>query len=109
LETLSVQQLVDCSHEGANEGCNGGDAPNAFKYVKNNGGLQLDQDYPYISNITDVPNPQCAYDRSKRAVQITGHVILPYFDEDALLQAVGFYGPVAVSFDARHTSFDDYK
>ncbi|KAG5443674.1 Digestive cysteine proteinase 3 [Clonorchis sinensis] len=109
LETLSTQQLIDCSLEYGNGGCTGGDSVTSFKYLKESGGLERDRDYPYVSDKTIRPNPECKFDWTKCAAEVTGFVVLPYHDEDAILQAVGFYGPVAISVDSRLQSFKDYK
>jgi len=46
---LSVQQMVSCDSDGWNAGCNGGDPPGAFDWLKDNGGLAHATDYPYSS------------------------------------------------------------
>ncbi|TGZ66238.1 hypothetical protein CRM22_005423 [Opisthorchis felineus] len=109
LETLSTQQLIDCSSQYGNKGCAGGDAVLSFRYLKDADGLQRDQDYPYISDKTLRPNPECKFDSTKWNAEVNAFVVLPKFDEDALLQAVGFYGPVAISVDSRLQSFKDYR
>ncbi|GAA43174.2 cysteine proteinase 3, partial [Clonorchis sinensis] len=109
LETFSPQQLVDCIQGDTTNGCNGGYPSEAFEYVENVGGLELERDYPYVSVATGLPNPFCGYDQTKQQVKLTSHVILPSGDEEALLQAVSIYGPIAILFDASHPSFKDYE
>ena len=45
--SLSEQQLVSCSLE-VNQGCDGGFASEAFKYVIENGGINTEAAYPYL-------------------------------------------------------------
>ena len=45
--SLSEQQLVACS-TGMNQGCDGGYASEAFKYVIENGGINTEVNYPYL-------------------------------------------------------------
>ena len=49
LISLLEQELVDCDVHGEDQGCNGGEMDEAFKFIIKNGGLTTESDYPYTA------------------------------------------------------------
>uniref|UniRef100_A0A8D2LQC4 Cathepsin L1-like n=1 Tax=Varanus komodoensis TaxID=61221 RepID=A0A8D2LQC4_VARKO len=100
LVPLSEQNLIDCSQKLGNHGCHGGYITRAFQYVRDNGGLNSEQDYPY---------PACHYNPQNRMANCSSLVMLPQGSEVALEQAVATVGPVSVAVDAKNFPFHFYK
>ncbi|XP_071956241.1 procathepsin L-like [Antedon mediterranea] len=99
LISLSEQQLLDCSNGYGNNGCEGGLMDNGFKYIKANGGIASEANYPY-----NAENDMCKFDASMVAATVNGYIDVMSYSED-LLNAVAAVGPISASMDATHASF----
>ncbi|XP_020191989.1 vignain-like [Aegilops tauschii subsp. strangulata] len=89
---LSAQQLVDCDKK--NFGCRGGNAQLAFKYIKENGGITSDANYPYVA----FEQGRCLVPKKNPIITIDGFKRVPPNYELALMQAVASQ-PVVVVVD----------
>jgi len=108
LVSLSEQQLVSCSYRYGNLGCNGGLMDSAFQYIIDNGGIESEDDYPYVSIFGNSHFQDCAAGDEPYAATLSSYVDVDQGDEDALKQAVATIGPVSVAIDASQSSFMSY-
>ncbi|KAJ7308326.1 hypothetical protein JRQ81_008861 [Phrynocephalus forsythii] len=104
LVPLSEQNLIDCSWKVGNHGCHGGYITQAFEYVRENGGIASEHDYPYVEQ----EESRCRYDPRIRAANCSSLVRVQAGSEGALAQAVATVGPVSVAVDARSFFFHFY-
>ena len=107
LVSFSEQQLVSCDTQGQDQGCNGGWMDDAFTYVKSNGGLPTEQDYPYTSG-TGITGA-CV----KGKTMVAGVAPKSYTDVtpnsvSALADAVSKQ-PVSIAIEADQSSFQFYS
>jgi cathepsin L len=104
LNSLSEQQLVDCSDSYGNYGCDGGWWYNAFDYVKANGGLCSETEYPYTGKDGVCKSSSCGtkYD------PITGYDAVTSDDETSL-ETYAASGCVSVGVEADQYSFQYYS
>ncbi|ONK77661.1 uncharacterized protein A4U43_C02F9140 [Asparagus officinalis] len=104
LVSLSEQELVDCDKADNNAGCDGGLMDVAFEFIRKNGGITTEEDYPYIAK-----ERQCdARKNSHHVVVIDGHENVPANDEESLMKAVANQ-PVSVSIEASGQAFQFYS
>jgi cysteine peptidase B len=95
---LSEEELVQCSKNGGDAGCQGGLMDNAFDWVVENHGIDSETDYPYTSGsgITGV----CKTAKKSHVVaKFTGHTDMPS-DETVMGNWVYTHGPLAIGVDA---------
>ncbi|XP_059138698.1 procathepsin L-like [Physella acuta] len=101
LVSLSESNLVDCSTE--NYGCVGGYVSKAFAYVIQNNGIDREASYPYTPT-----QGICAYSSAAVGAKISSFNTTEKGSEIALQQAVAGVGPISVTIDASHQSFQLY-
>jgi len=106
LTSLSVQQIVSC--DTTDGGCNGGDTPTAYAYVKKAGGLDLSSAYPYTSGAGK--NGVCKFNAAGVAAKISGfgYAVPPCEgglcsnqQESALPALLSTTGPYSICLDAQ--------
>ena len=104
LVSLSEQNLMDCSVNWGNHGCNGGNQYKAFNYTRDNKGIDTEESYPY-----EAVDGTCRFSAKSIGATVTGYVCIPYANESALLEAVTTVGPIAVAIDASRNGFMYYN
>jgi C1A family cysteine protease len=89
---FSEQQLVDC--DTLDEGCNGGLMENSFEWIKQNGGLCLEDDYQYKGYEGTCNNSV------KKVVKVIDWTLLDSMDEEVIKDYLYNTGPLAVALNA---------
>jgi len=107
LNSLSEQELVDCSGSDGNNGCNGGLMDYGFKYVVEEHGLCSENSYPYEAK---TEKRSCMSKRSQctREDSISSYRDVRQNSEDQLKAAVA-QGPVSIAIEADQSAFQLYK
>ncbi|KAJ7356032.1 hypothetical protein OS493_027429 [Desmophyllum pertusum] len=103
LVSLSEQNLVDCSTKYGNDGCKGGFVNKAFKYIRDNGGIDTEASYPY-----EAQDKKCRFNKANVGATDTGFMVIKHKSEPDLQSAVATVGPISVAIDASHSSFQLY-
>ena len=93
-DALSPEQIVQC--DSVDDGCDGGNTETAFDYVKNAGGLETDEVYPYTSYY-DVTG-SCTSNSADYVVTVDDYYSLS--DEDSMISHIFSTGPISVCLDA---------
>jgi len=106
LVSLSEQQILVCSDNEGNQGCDGGEMTFSFQYVMQQGGIDTESCYPYTSNDSTAcqfkPNRPCC------GSTVTSYVNVTPNSESALQNAV-YLAPVATIVNADSTEFQLYS
>jgi KDEL-tailed cysteine endopeptidase len=107
LQSFSEQQLVSCDH--TDSGCNGGWMDDAFTFVKDNGGITTETQYPYTSGTTGKTGTCVSTGYSV----VTGSAPASFTDVttgsvNALMSAVA-QQPVSIAIQANQIAFQSYK
>nr|BAN20187.1 cathepsin L [Riptortus pedestris] len=104
LVSLSEQNLMDCSEDYGNEGCDGGLMDQAFDYIKDNKGIDTEESYPY-----EAENGKCRFKKASIGATLKSYTDVKSGSESALQSAVANVGPISVAIDAGEFSFQFYE
>jgi cathepsin L len=99
---LSEQNLMDCSTQQGNQGCDGGLMTQAMEYIMQNKGIDTEASYPYTAE-----DGTCSYSTANIGATITNYTNVATGSESDL-QTKTSVGPTSVAIDASHTSFQLY-
>merc|ERR1712126_78726 len=104
LVELSEQNLMDCTWDKGNMGCNGGEEKWGLDYIAENGGIDTEEAYPYEES----SSTECRFDANGIGAKITGKKTLLQGSEFALKRALAKFGPVSIAVDVER-SFQMYE
>jgi len=110
LLSFSEQMLVSC--DSLDYGCDGGSVENALRWIKNNKGICLEEDYPSFSGNFLVKSPDCSSCCKKcdKVVRGTGNIIVKkIFPLEYQLEKAVIEQPIAVGIDASAREFQFYQ
>jgi C1A family cysteine protease len=108
---FSEQQLVDCDslkNGGRDHGCNGGLMDNAFKWIGDNGGLCLEQSYPYVSGDTTTSG-KCEKVCNVEPKSMVKSIVDVSPSSDSHMMDALMICPVAIAIEADQPEFQLYK
>ena len=111
LKSFSEQQLVSCDNRkngGRDMGCNGGLMDNAFNWIEKNGGLCLEDDYPYTSGTTKSAGTCETSCSVVSDSDIQSYVDVKANSDDDMMAALNKQ-PVSIAIQADQKDFQLYK
>jgi len=98
LESLSEQQLMDCSVPEGDQSCEGGLMDNAFQFVIDNKGICSEEEYPYKA-VDEKCKTGC-----QKVANITGFMDIKEGDEASMPAAVAMQ-PLSIAIEADQPIF----
>jgi C1A family cysteine protease len=111
LVSFSEQELVSC--DPVDQGCNGGLMDNAFNFIKKNGGLCTESDYPYTSGTGSVASckKSCTSVEGSTVTAITDVSPVPQVTPAtvAQMEAAVAKQPVSIAIEADQSAFQFYS
>jgi C1A family cysteine protease len=105
LKSFSEQELVSC--DTTDNGCNGGWMDDAFAWIKQNGGIQTESDYPYTSG-AGVSGSCKGTGNSVAGSAPSSYTDVQAGSASALMSAVA-QQPVSVAIQADQLAFKSYS
>lgn len=106
--SLSVQEQLDCNHNGVNEGCVGGNLPEGYDYIIDNKGLCLAEDYAFEGESSSRKCRKRLRNCRSKSGQIDDYDFVPPNDEKQLQAAVAD-GPVSIAIEADDERMQFYE
>lgn len=104
---LSVQEVIDCAGQFYTNGCKGGEKLGVFDYIKQVGGVFLEDDYPSVGLQGACMTQNMS--ESERFEFKTFFVFALKANDENLLKRVVLQTPVLTSIDINHESFMRYS
>ena len=95
LLSLSEQNLVDCSQNFGNNGCEGGWPTSGLEYIIYNQGVDTEQSYPYKGT-----DDKCAFNKTNIGGNLTQVVNITKGNVSELNHAIATVGPISVAIVA---------
>jgi len=105
LKSFSEQNLVSC--DTTDYGCNGGWMDTAFSWVKTNGGLASEADYPYTSSTGN--NAACVKSGYTLDSKVAPQSFTDVTKSVTALESAVAKQPVSIAIEADQSVFQSYK